>query len=901
MKGYVRMLRYPPFSRGIWRVFVALLCVAALFGCSGEDKTIIQQLPTPTTGSLNVNVNPASATVVVTGPGAFTRTFTGNQFIAGLAPGLYTASATATGFVPASGSINVVVGQTSSISLVLEATTIISEAPRAVYRVGQDLIPLTPSDVQTGTFSFYAWVQDRPGGISTTAMAANTIVTNPGSPLLTEQTETAPSFTQNLAGAWVGFTDAAGVVYPVIGADVRWEIDQLWSGRVNSMQFGTSDDNRLALGYGVFDDQADTRTNNARVVNERFPLIASQYPLFNLSGIGTPNADGFTWVTLFSPDKLASGRIVAVATVNGEEIGKQILYKNFAPQPRLQITKTVQNAIVNLVGGTATDTWTITVTNVGEGDATNIVLNDTLASGAGASYSLGALPAGSVAVGDGFNLTIPTLLGGASASVTYSPVATVTAAGVYCNNGHIASYLDSTGALVTVAAGDLNAQACFTALEANVSIVKDFVVSATDNTSLGKSVTRAANAPATLRVQVINNGGGAATAVNIADVFNAAAPTTGLLANYTASGFSAGTANANGGFNDTIATLAAGATATYLYTVAASVDAVYCDTATITSVGSGTIGVGNSSACLTVATPSLTITKTDAPGTVMPGASYTSTIVVNNIGTATATGVVISDLLGLNTAANVRAIYVSSSLNGVAGTLASNIITAGTIDIPAGGSATFTIVSQIPPGAASGTYCDTATVTSTNATTQVTPAVCVVVPAFVALQTQLVDLHDPIAVGDVTHYFSVLYVEALSNEGVKNNVLTYSFGLVSPLVLGIPGVFSLTSSQVYLDSAPVRDPITGLVLSDQSSPTAVLQTEGVNYTQTTVLGMQTITMSPGVILQPNTALYVVQDVTVPAGTPTNRLYTTSYIWDSTGLISTTLYEASSSEPTTVLP
>ncbi|GAB6084202.1 hypothetical protein JCM30471_31160 [Desulfuromonas carbonis] len=959
---------------------MALMCITVLAGCSGDDKTVIQNLPTattgslnvnvspatatvvvtgpeaftqtftgnqlltdlvpgvytmtatatgfdgvdgsinvvaaqtssvsldlrktPTTGSLNVNVTPASATVVVTGPAAFAQTFTGNQFLPSLAPGQYTATATAPGFVGANRSINVVVGDTSVISLVLSATQIISEAPQAVYRVGQDLIPLSPSDVQSGAFSFYAWVQNQTGGISTTAMEANTLATDPGAPLLIEQTDTAPSYTQNLAGAWVGFTDAEGVVRPVIGADVRWEIDQLWTGRINSIQFGTSDDNRLALGYGVFDDQADTRTNNARLMNERFPLIATQYPLFNLTGIGTPNVDGFTWVTLFSPDKLASGRLVAVATINGEEIGKQILFKNFAPQPKLQITKTVSSPIVNLVGGTATDTWTITVSNVGEGEATNIVLDDTLASGIGANYTLGApLPAGSTqdAGLDGFTFTIPSLQGGSSATVTYTPEATVTAAGVFCNNAHIASYLNSSGETVTVDAGDLNAQACFTALESNVSIVKDFIVSATDNTSLGKSVTVAKNVPATLRVQVINNGNGAASTVNISDAFNGAAPTTGLLANYTTSGFSAGTPNVNGGFDDTIATLAAGATATYLYTVAASVDAEYCDTATINSVISGTIGVGSSSACLTVATPNLTIAKTNTPANVNPGASYISTIVVNNTGTAAATGVVVGDLLGLNSIANVRAIYVSSSLNGVAGALADNIIRSGTVEIPAGGSITFTIVSQIPPSAASGTYCNTASVTSTNAASPTPVEACVAVPAFVALQTQLIDLNDPVSVGSNVTFSSTLYVESLSNEGVKNNVLTYSFGLTSPTVLGIPGVFQVVSSQVYLDTVPVRDPVTGLVLSDASSPTAVLLTEGTDYTQTTVLGKQVITMSSNVILQPKTALYVVHGATIPTGTPTNKLYTTSYIWDSTGLISTTTYEASSSEPTTILP
>ena len=82
----------------------------------------------------------------------------------------------------------------------------------------------------------------------------------------------------------------------------------------------------------------------------------------------------------------------------------------------------------------------------------------------------------------------------------------------------------------------------------------------------------------------------------------------------------------------------------------------------------------------------------------------------------------------------------------------------------------------------------------------------------------------------------------------------------------------------------------------------MLLTLGTNYTATSQLGKQVITMTPGVVLQPNTALYVVQVVTVPAGTPTNWMYTTSYIWDSVGLVDAThTYQASSSEPTTVLP
>ncbi|RJO66297.1 MAG: hypothetical protein C4523_13055, partial [Myxococcales bacterium] len=237
---------------------------------AGQTSSIsLVLLPPSTVGSLNVNVTPPDATVVVTGPDSFTQTFTGNQFLTDLASGQYAAMATAPGFVDAATQTNVIAGHVSTISLVLLATPIITEAPRAVYRDGQgNLIPLTSNGLQSGQFVFYAWLEDKPLGIVTTELTS-TPVSDPGKPLVSEQMEYAPSFTQNLACAWVGYTDDTGVVRPVIGADVRWEIDQWWSDRENSMQFGASDDNRVALGYGVFDDQADTRTNNARLPAQR--------------------------------------------------------------------------------------------------------------------------------------------------------------------------------------------------------------------------------------------------------------------------------------------------------------------------------------------------------------------------------------------------------------------------------------------------------------------------------------------------------------------------------------------------------------------------------------------------------------------------------------------------------
>ncbi len=842
------------------------------------------------TGSLNVTVNPASAVVVVTGPDNFTNTFTGNKMLAYLAPGQYLTKATAPAFHDASSEINVVVDQTSQISLTLVPMSIISEAPRAVYRDRQgNLIPINAVNANSGNFIFYAWLEDESLGIIP-ANLETPIFTDPGQPLLDEQDESAPSHTQNLACSWVGYKDATGNVYAVIGADVRWEIDQWWYGRVNSMQFGTCDDNSIASGYGIDDDQANTRTNNSRLAAERFPFVATQYPLYNRTGLGTPYVDGMTWVTLFSPDAIAEGRIVAVATINGEEIGKQILLKSFAPSPKLEIAKTVSPEIVNLVSDTASVTWTVTVSNVGEGDATNVELNDFLASGTGASYSLGALPAGSTPVGDGFTNSFPLLAGDTK---TFTFTATVTEAGTYCNEVEILSYSAGSQTWTPV---DLNAQACFTALESNLGIIKDFVA-ADNTTSLGKSLTVAAHELARLRVRVINSGSGGATGVEVHDAL-----TTGVLANYQIVGDSPGTPNANGGFDTIIGDLAEGATTTMLFTVRASVDGLYCDTVDVTAT-SGTIGIGTDGACLTVATPNLTITKVNAPDSVLPGATYTSTIVVSNTGTATAKNVVISDMLGLNTVVNIYAIYVSSSLNGVGGVLAGNVVTANEISLPAGASVTFTVVSRIRIAAVKGTYCDTATVTSSNADTR-EASDCIVVPAFAAFQTQLVDIGDPVANGSNVTYFSVLYIEPHSNESVKNNKMTYSFGLTNPTVLGIPGVFQMVSTQIYLDSSPVTDPVTGLVLSDTTNPTARLLTAGVDYTaDNSTPGLQLIVMAPSVVLQPNTAFYVVHAVLVPAGTLPNKLYTTSYIWDAVGTVDNPphTYEASSSEPTTVLP
>ena len=225
-----------------------------------------------------------------------------------------------------------------------------------------------------------------------------------------------------------------------MNAAVRWEIDRQFDGARNSIQFGAADDGSNAPGANpgaviprnITDDQADTFTNNGNVRNpSRFP-VSENSPLFNMTGVSTPDTNGFTWVTLFSPDLRARARIVVVASVNETEIDKQILIKSFAPQPVLAITKTVDPQTVILPeGGNARVTFTMVVTNEGNGDADNVVLRDRLTDGPLQGYNIvvNTLPEGSEPFDqgadgnfEGFDLTIDALPAGESQTLTFDAI-----------------------------------------------------------------------------------------------------------------------------------------------------------------------------------------------------------------------------------------------------------------------------------------------------------------------------------------------------------------------------------------------------------------------------------------------------------------------------------------------
>jgi uncharacterized repeat protein (TIGR01451 family) len=648
----------------------------------------------------------------------------------------------------------------------------------AVYLDAEgNLVEIGDEDLRPNRFVFHAWLQDLEQGINLENAR------NPGQPTQEERTEFAPSFTQNLVAGWVGYVADDGEVYPVAGAQVRWELDRQWGEAQGSVQFGAADAAGEVPGVdllGIWDDQALTLTNNGGLTNQaRFP-VATDYPLHNATGVTSPDTNGLTWVTLFSPDERASARVIAVASVNGVEIGKEVLIKNFAPSPELTIEKTVERQTLNLgVNGQGTVNFTVTVTNTGRGNASNVVLRDRLTSGNRGAYTIiqGSLSEGGQAQqgqpqnqqqgqrgrglgDDGFSRTF-NLAAGESRTFTFQAQAGAT--DTYCNTAHIASFEGEFGAAQQE---ELNARACFEAIRPELVVLKDFVDEG--GNSLGDNVTVASGQQALLRVRVVNRGSAPAQNVTLSDTL-----TSGAAQPYGIVELPEGaTQEGNAGFSADLGTLEPEEARTFTYPVRAEQDGEYCDTVTL-SVGNQQRGQDR--ACLRVATPRLQIEKANDLATVLPGTTYTSTVRVRNTGSVPARGVLLSDTVAASTDGTALE-YESSQFNNAAGTFdeATGVVAAATaVDIPPGGSALFTLVTRVPVEASVGEYCNVGRFESENAGGGEARA-CIQVPAFAGLQNQFVDKPDPVVAGANLVYNSTLLNEPRSNEAVTNHTVTYN-------------------------------------------------------------------------------------------------------------------------------
>ena len=215
----------------------------------------------------------------------------------------------------------------------------------------------------------------------------------------------------------------------------------------------------------------------------------------------------------------------------------------------------------------------------------------------------------------------------------------------------------------------------------------------------------------TYTIVVSNAGPSFVAGATVADTIPAAITGAAWTAVFTGAG-SSGAAGGSGNINQTI-NLAAGGTATYTVTGTVSPTATgnLVNTATVAApVGMTDPMAGNNSATDTdtlAGQADLQITKTDGSATYTPGLGITYTIVVTNAGPSFVAGATVADTIpAAITGAAWTAVFTGTGSSGTAGG-SGNINQ--TINLAAGGTATYTVTGTVSP-TATGNLVNTATV-----------------------------------------------------------------------------------------------------------------------------------------------------------------------------------------------
>ncbi len=213
--------------------------------------------------------------------------------------------------------------------------------------------------------------------------------------------------------------------------------------------------------------------------------------------------------------------------------------------------------------------------------------------------------------------------------------------------------------------------------------------------------------------------------------------------------------------NCAIGTLAPGASATVTVVVTPTVTGMFTLDADVTSGVPDPDPLNNHDSETTTANPSadVSVTKTNSPDPVNPGADLTSTIVVTNNGPSPASGVTVVDTLPFG------ALFSSAvTTQGVcAGPAPAGFdVTCNLGAIPSGGMATITVVTNIQ-GALAGTLTNTVTVTATEADPNAannTASATTNIAAIADLSITKTDSPDPVNAGS-----NLTYTITVTNNG----------------------------------------------------------------------------------------------------------------------------------------
>jgi uncharacterized repeat protein (TIGR01451 family) len=320
----------------------------------------------------------------------------------------------------------------------------------------------------------------------------------------------------------------------------------------------------------------------------------------------------------------------------------------------------------------------------------------------------------------------------------------------------------------------------------------DLAVTKTDGVS-----TAVPGGSVTYTITASNAGSSPALSATVADTFPAS-----LTCTWTCVGAGGGTCTAagSGNINDTV-NLPVGGSVTYTAscTIAPGATGTLSNTATVAAPADVTdpSPANNSATDSDTLTPQadLAIAKTDGVATAVPGGSVTYTITASNAGPSNATNATVADTFP----ASLTCTWTCVGAGGGTCTAAGSGNINNTVNLPAGGSVTYTASCTVAPGA-TGSLSNTATVAAPAGVTDPNPANnsatdtdTLVASANLAISK--IDTPDPVLAGQ-----NVTYTITVSNGGPSAGA---SVTLSDPLPAGTtfvslsaPGGWSCTTPPV---------------------------------------------------------------------------------------------------------
>lgn len=342
-------------------------------------------------------------------------------------------------------------------------------------------------------------------------------------------------------------------------------------------------------------------------------------------------------------------------------------------------------------------TWTITVTNNGANTAANTSLTDTLPAGTTfVSFVQNTGPAFNCSGTSSITCTNAAFAAGASATFTLVASTSPSATGTVSNTANVTTTTGDTNS-----GNDTSTVNTTLASSADVAVTKSGPATAVQNQDVAYTI------------GVTNNGPSDAQSVSLTDTIPPQATFVSMVQNTGPAFNCSGTTTVT----CSIATLAAGASATFTLTVhtTASVSGGMVNTANVSSTTSDPNPANNSaSAATNLLTADVAITKNGSPATVAAGSNVTWTIVVTNNGPDAASNVTMTDALPANTT------FVSLNQSGAAFNCtppavgANGTVTCSAATLANGATTTFTLVAKTDPTTPAGTLSNTANVTSTS-------------------------------------------------------------------------------------------------------------------------------------------------------------------------------------------